>query len=198
MKTSESIRILGIDPGSRKTGFGVVDFHFERRQITHVASGVLRLDVDQELPARITELSFRLQKVLADHRPYKVVLEDIFLSENARSALILGQARGAVLATVGMAGVEVVSFSSTSVKLAVTGTGRASKLQVAEMVRLLLSLEKKPAEDAADALALAISYGQRFMGSLGVEAHKMPKPKALSKKQKQQALYSLALAQGKL
>jgi crossover junction endodeoxyribonuclease RuvC len=164
--------------------------------MTHVAHGVLRLDVTQDLSLRMRELAMRLQGLLQQYEPQQGVLEDVFVSEGVRSALILGQARGAVLATLGLGALPVSSLSTTSVKLTIAGTGRATKLQVGEMVRLLLGLDKKPAEDASDALALALCHAHRLLGP--VMPTTMPAKKRLSSKQKRDALYDLALKQGKV
>jgi crossover junction endodeoxyribonuclease RuvC len=190
------IRILGIDPGSRKLGWGIIDVDRSKRRFVHVAHGVLRLHVDEELPRRMRELAMRLQVLIEHHQPKQAVLEDVFMSENAGSALILGQARGAVLATLGLHNVDVSSLAATRVKSSIAGSGRASKTQVGEMVRALLALEKRPAEDAGDALALAICRAQIVLSPLEVTA--MPAKKRASTKQKQQALYDLAKAQGKI
>ncbi len=190
------MRILGIDPGSRKVGFGVIDIVGTQRQMLHVEHGVMRLNDKQDLVMRIQELAQRLQKMLSEIKPNYVALEDIFMGENVRSALILGQARGAVLATLGLGNISVVNLSATTVKLAVTGTGRATKDQVGKMVQAILKLEKKPAEDAGDALALAICYGQQCFRPQLISSS--PAPKRLSRNEKQKALYDLAVAQGKI
>src|SRR5437867_1976977 len=95
-----SMRIIGIDPGSRKTGFGIIDV--EHRQPRHVAHGVLRLNVENDIAERVRELATRLKAMIEEYIPTQCALEDIFVSEGLRSALILGQARGAVLATMGL------------------------------------------------------------------------------------------------
>lgn len=189
-------RIIGIDPGSRKLGWGVIDVRQKGRELVHIAHGVMRLDVEQELPTRMRELVLRMRALLDLHAPQQAVLEDIFVSESARSALILGQARGAVLACLGLHDIGVSGLSPTRVKLAVAGSGRASKTQVGEMVRALLKLDAKPPEDAGDALALAICHAQMIHSPLAAAV--LTTPKRASKKQKQQGLYDLAKAQGKL
>jgi len=151
------MRIIGIDPGSRKTGFGIVDVDSGvGRKLEHVVHGVLRLDVEQDIASRVKELAFRLKELVDQFRPTHCAVEDIFVAEGLRSALILGQARGGVLATMGLCDIPVQNFSPTKVKLALTGAGRASKFQVSEIVRMILKLDEKPAEDAGDALAIAI------------------------------------------
>lgn len=177
-------RIIGIDPGSRKIGIGII----ENNSLLYAK--VLRLDLEQELPSRIQELSRLLQDILTEFKPEQAVLEDVFVGEHARSALILGQARGAVLAILGLANLPVTSIAPRKVKQTITGQGAASKQQVGEMIRILLKLDKKPAEDAADALALALSYG---LGST-----QLATTKRLNTKQKRSALEAIAQAQGKL
>lgn len=184
------LRIIGIDPGSRKTGIGIIDYDPKTRQATCVLARVLRLDLDQELPERMGELATHLQNILAEYQPKQAILEDVFVGEHARSALILGQARGAVLAVLGLAQIPVTSMAPRKVKQAMTGSGEATKQQAGEMVRILLKLDKKPAEDAADALAVALSCVLT-----PVLAHT---PKRMGSKQKRQALYDLAKAQGKI
>jgi crossover junction endodeoxyribonuclease RuvC len=148
-------RLLGVDPGSHKTGWGVLDVHEGR--VTHVDNGVLFLDSDEDLAIRLVDLCHRLNDVIVRYRPAAAAVEDVFVRKGARSALILGQARGAALATLGLAGLRVTSVPTSLVKVRVTGRGRAEKGQVAEMVRAILGLPEVPFEDAADALAVALS-----------------------------------------
>lgn len=189
------MRIIGIDPGSRKTGYGVIDVGTGTRQLQHVSHGVLRLDVEQDIAARVRELATRLRELVAQFRPTQCAVEDIFVSEGLRSALILGQARGAVLATMGLSDVPVSNFSPTKVKLALTGAGRATKVQVSEIVRMILKLDEKPAEDAGDALAIAICCANH--AQLFVQGAFVP-PKRLSSKKNRDALEAIARRQGRL
>ena len=156
------MRILGIDPGSNVTGYGVLDH--DGSKLLHVAHGTLRLQRGAELAVRLEHLYRALREIVAEHRPDVAAVEQVFVSGSPRAALILGQARGVALAVVGAAGLGVCEYTPTQVKQAVTGTGRAPKSQVKTMVRRLLTLECTPAEDAADALALAIrhAYGGRL------------------------------------
>ena len=149
------MRILGIDPGSTATGFGVV----ERRggDVVHVAHGVIRAR-SAELSARLNELHSAVRDVLEQHHPDAAAVEQVFVASSPRSALVLGQARGAVLAALGGAGLAVREYTPSQVKQAVTGDGGASKVQVQRMVRRLLELDRTPATDAADALAVALRY----------------------------------------
>lgn len=189
------MRILGIDPGSRKTGFGIVEFEQNRRQFIHIAHGVLYLDVEQNLVVRSRELATRLRAVIVQYAPTHAAIEDIFVSENVRSALMLGQARGVALAVLGLADLSVVSLAATQVKNAVTGTGRADKKQVGEMVKRLLGLEKIPAQDASDALAVAIACAH--MRSISNQNASFPIEK-MSRRHHQTALLEIARRQGKL
>lgn len=182
------LRIIGIDPGSRKTGIGIIDYDPSSKQITPILAKVLRLDLDQELPIRLAELARLLQDLLAEYKPEKAVLEDVFVGDHARSALILGQSRGAVLAILGLASIPVTSIAPRKVKQAITGHGKAGKNQVGEMVRLLLKLDKKPAEDAADALAIALSCV--------FTPYATATPKRMGARQKRAALFEIAKIQG--
>lgn len=158
-------RILGLDPGSRYTGYGVVDRKGSRCH--HVAHGRLVPPKGQPLTERLAFLAQGLEKVLADYRPDAVACEGIFHGINPRSLIVLAQARGALLAVVGRSGLEVFEYSPSQIKAAVVGSGRADKAQVGHMVRLVLGLgNQKVSEDAGDALATAICAAEhrRFEG----------------------------------
>ena len=146
--------ILGIDPGSRKTGFGVVSY--DKRRLVYITSGCIRLP-QMELGTRLTQLYESIQKILTTYQPGHIILEDVFMGSNWRSALVLGQARGVLMLASAQSGVAVQTLSARAVKKAVTGSGAASKHLVSEMVVRLLGLDAAPQEDAADALALAIA-----------------------------------------
>jgi len=160
------MRILGIDPGSVATGFGVVDSH--AGQLTHVAHGTLRPAPHASPAQRLHALHRAISEVVSKHAPDTAVVEQVFVSASARSALTLGQARGVALAAVSEGGRPVLEYSATRIKLAVTGNGRAGKAQVQNMVQRLLGLDRAPARDAADALAAAICHAN--MGRLGALA----------------------------
>jgi crossover junction endodeoxyribonuclease RuvC len=149
--------ILGIDPGSRRTGWGVVQQ--QGNQCHHVASGTLTLDATAPLPERLLALTLGLERVLEQHRPDQCALEQVFSARYARSALVLGQARGAILATVARTGLPIYEYAPTQIKQAVVGAGRAEKDQVARMVAVLLGYRAPLAEDEADALAVALTHG---------------------------------------
>jgi crossover junction endodeoxyribonuclease RuvC len=160
------MRVLGIDPGSRATGYGVVECtpsaHRDpsdggaARSLRHVAHGTLRPPEGFTLAERLAFLHSGIAEVIERHAPSQVVVEQVFVSASARSALVLGQARGAVLAAAAGAGLDVHELSAREVKKAVVGTGAAAKTQVQAMVSRLLGLDRQPAQDAADALAAAI------------------------------------------
>jgi crossover junction endodeoxyribonuclease RuvC len=190
--SERGVRVLGVDPGSHKTGWGIVDVTGGR--IEHVDNGVLFLDSDRDLVIRLTDLCQRLKDVVVRYQPERAAVEDVFVQKGARSALILGQARGAALATLGLCGLPVRSIPTSQVKLHVAGRGRADKDQVAEMVRVQLGLKEVPFEDAADALAVAIAAADLGPGVPGKVA-RVGKGRGSAKGR--DALAALARAQGK-
>ena len=149
------MRVLGIDPGSRFCGFGVVEDAGGAR-MRHLGHGVVRLDADGSIEARLCELHEALARELKAHRPDVVAIEDVFHAKNSRSALVLGQARGVALLAAAQSGARVRSFPASVIKQAVTGTGRAEKVQVGRMVEVLLGIKMTGRLDASDALAAAI------------------------------------------
>lgn len=152
--------VLGIDPGSRFTGYGVI----ERRggSLRAVAQGRIALDVRGSRCGRLRKLAERVEALLVEHRPDAVAVEALFHGLNSRSLIVLAQARGAILSVLGKHRIEPAEYSPAEVKSAITGNGRADKEQVARMVELLLG-ERDPgrSRDASDALALALTYAQR-------------------------------------
>jgi crossover junction endodeoxyribonuclease RuvC len=150
------MRILGIDPGSAVTGYGVVE-RIDGR-LSHVAHGTMRLSSDLSLPQRLDQLYRTVTDVLAGHAPDCAAVETVFVAASPRSALVLGQARGAILAALAAGGMPVNEYAPARIKRAVTGNGRATKQQVKLMVKRLLALDRVPASDAADALAAAIAH----------------------------------------
>jgi crossover junction endodeoxyribonuclease RuvC len=170
------LRILGIDPGSNVTGYGVVET--SGRGPVHVAHGTLRPARTASIPVRLAAIQEGLVDVIATHRPDLAVVEQIFVAASARSALVLGQARGVALATASAAGLGVEELTPQEIKRAVVGTGAADKGQVQQMVRRLLDLSKLPAQDAADALAAAIC--QAHTGRLGALVGKAPRGRSRS------------------
>ncbi len=183
------MRFLGIDPGSAATGYGVVELvgrasgasranpesaaggRDTRRRLVHIAHGVLRSDRNLDVAARLSALHGELQRVISEAQPDVCVIERIFVAANARSALVLGQARGVALAALGDSGRPVHEISAREVKKALVGTGGATKSQVQAMVKRLLELPKEPPADASDALAIAISQAHAGpLASLGVRS----------------------------
>jgi crossover junction endodeoxyribonuclease RuvC len=149
-----TVRILGLDPGSRRTGFGVIECRGQELRV--VAHGCL--NVAAAAPARRLRLIFEgLVALMCEHAPTEVAVERVFVSRNPDSALKLGQARGAALCAI-PAGVPVFEYAARAVKLAVVGSGAAEKFQVAHMMRVLLALTERPGADAADALAVAVCH----------------------------------------
>jgi crossover junction endodeoxyribonuclease RuvC len=154
-------RILGIDPGSRLTGFGVLDF--EGDKASYVASGTIK-SPDGSFPDRLKKIFDSVSDVVAQYQPDIVAIESVFMAKNAGSALKLGHARSAAICATFAFDIEVFEYAPREIKQAVVGTGSASKDQVAHMVVSLLQLDGAPASDAADALAAAICHGhQRHM-----------------------------------
>jgi crossover junction endodeoxyribonuclease RuvC len=153
------VRVLGIDPGSRVCGYGLVVCG-ARGALEYVECGVLTAPEAWPMEARLGEIARSLGEVIAELRPSEVAVEDVFARVNARSALALAQARGMALAVVGMAALPVSSYTAPLVKKTVAGGGRAEKGQVARMVQVLLGLGAAPRADAADALAVAITHAR--------------------------------------
>jgi crossover junction endodeoxyribonuclease RuvC len=158
-------RILGIDPGSRSTGYGVIDTDGHRSQ--RIASGCIRVG-EEPWPARLGTIFDRVSVLVAEHRPHELAVEQLIFARDPTAALKLGQARGAILCAGLKGGLTVHEYSPKSVKLAVVGTGGADKVQVQHMVRILLALPNEPGEDEADALAIALCHAH----SMGIPARK--------------------------
>jgi crossover junction endodeoxyribonuclease RuvC len=157
-----AMRILGIDPGSANTGYGIVER--VKGRISYVAHGTIRAGSTAPLSERLAGIQRGLRAAISEHGPECAVVERVFVSNNPRSALVLGHARGAILATLGELGLQVEELAAREIKKAITGTGTADKKQVQAMVCRLLALERPPAQDAADALAAAMCRAQ--MGRL--------------------------------
>lgn len=150
-------RILGIDPGSQRTGVGVIDVAADGR-ISHVHHAPLSLLKAEDFPQRLRLLLDGLWALIDMHRPDEVAIEQVFLSNNAMSALKLGQARGAAIAACVARDLKVAEYAAKEVKLALVGKGGADKAQVQHMVGVMLNLQGKLQADAADALAVAITH----------------------------------------
>ncbi len=160
---SDKLRILGIDPGSRLTGFGVLDF--EADNATYVASGTVQ-SMGGDFPDRLKRIFDSVSEIVAEFRPDAVAIESVFVHRNAGSALKLGHARSAAICATFENDVDVFEYAPREIKLAVVGTGSATKDQVQHMVVAILNLEGEPSTDAADALATALCHGhQRRLNS---------------------------------
>lgn len=152
------MRILGVDPGTRLVGYGLID----RRgaDFEYVECGVIRLAETDPMPRRLFTLACSLAEIIGEHRPAVVALESAFYGVNASSALKLGQARGAVMLVCAQHDLEVAEYAPALVKRAVVGHGRATKADVQTRIKLLCRLAREPSSDAADALALALCHAQ--------------------------------------
>ncbi len=152
--TAARVRVLGIDPGSRRTGYGVVDCHGP--EPTHIAHGCIAAAGDAMAP-RLRAIFEGIQRLILDYQPDEVAIERVFVNRNVDSAMKLGQARGAALCAV-PAGTAVFEYAPRAIKLAVVGSGAAEKDQVAHMMKVLLQLSAVPGPDAGDALAVALCH----------------------------------------
>jgi crossover junction endodeoxyribonuclease RuvC len=166
------MRILGIDPGLRVTGFGVLDK--TGNQLVYVTSGCIRTP-DGELPDRLKVILEGLVEVITHNKPQQIAVEKVFVNVNPHSTLLLGQARGTAICAAVMHGLPVAEYTALQVKQAVVGKGHAGKSQVQEMVRRLLSLAGHPSADAADALACAIchAHGGQGLGQLATAGYRV-------------------------
>lgn len=149
--------VLGIDPGTAHTGYGVVLSRGGR--LAALDGGVLRTGADERLERRLARIHTRVSELIEEHEPEALALEELFFGQNAHSAFAVGQARGVMLLAAGQAGIPCFSYTPQAVKQAVCGSGRAQKAQVQRMVGALLGLPQPPEPDhAADALAVAICH----------------------------------------
>lgn len=162
---TSTLRILGIDPGLRVTGFGVIEQTGQK--LAYVTSGCIRSG-EGELPQRIKVLLEGLQEVITSTRPQCVAIEQVFVNINPQSTLLLGQARGAAICAAVAEALPVAEYTALQVKQAVVGAGKAKKEQVQAMVRRLLKLPGDPSPDAADALACAICHAHGGQGYAGI------------------------------
>ena len=150
------MRVLGVDPGSRVTGYGLIDD--DGGHVTYVASGCIRSDTGDDFSARLVDIFHGIDTVIGEYAPDEIAVEEVFVAKNPSSALKLGQARGVAIAAAAAHDIAVVGYPARQVKLAVVGTGGATKDQVQYMVRTALALSDAPATDAADALAVALCH----------------------------------------
>lgn len=150
----EAYNILGIDPGSRATGYGVIRKHGQ--QFDFVSCGVIKPRQTDSLAERLREIYSGVCEVIAVHQPLEAAVEDVFVSLNPNSALKIGHARGVILLAIAQNGLGIHEYPPRLIKKTVAGYGQASKAQVQQMVRVLLDLNTTPSQDAADALAAAL------------------------------------------
>lgn len=150
------MKILGIDPGTRVTGYGIVEN--KENRLIHIDNGGIFTDAGAPLPERLKEIYTGLGKIIEEYRPDVISMEDIFYSKNVKSALKLGHARGVSILAGSIKDIEIFEYSPTAIKSAITGYGRAGKEQIQRMVKVLLNLPEVPQSDAADALAAAICH----------------------------------------
>lgn len=161
----QKYRILGVDPGSRITGYGIVDV--TGNEIRHVTHGALKIasttgKATMPLEDRLLEIYYGLREVIETHRPETLSIEKVFFAKNAVSALKLGQARGAAILTAKIFGLNVVEYAPTEVKSAIVGHGRADKDQVARMLERMLGKQDFSTSDASDGLALAVCHARVY------------------------------------
>ncbi len=165
------MKILGIDPGSRITGFGLIEKNVGFRKWQYIASGLIQMSSREPLVRRIDTLAHSIQEVIRHYDPHEVVIEQVFINTNAAASLVLGQARGGIMAAVSLMGLPIYEYTALQVKKAVVGRGKAQKNQVQLMVKQMLALSREPSSDAADALAVALTHGlyseNRLSGSFG-------------------------------
>jgi len=154
------MRILGIDPGTRVVGYGVIEQQGSRLRCTE--AGALRVSASLPMPIRLARLAAGLREVMARHQPNEVAMEDAFVARDPGAALKIGAGRGAIMAVIGETEHDVANYPPATIKRAVAGNGRAPKEQVARMVAAILGLEGPPEPlDATDALAVAITHALR-------------------------------------
>ena len=162
------MRILGIDCGTERTGFGVIDTDGRRHHL--VVSGVIQTSPKASLESRLAVIARELREVISRLAPQHGAIEEVFFSQNVKTALKLAHVRGVAMLVLAEAGIEIGEYSPLEVKTSVVGYGRAEKQQVQLMIRNLLSLETTQPEDASDALAVAICHATRMMARGGAAA----------------------------
>lgn len=153
--------ILGIDPGTATTGYGVIKK--EGQKISMIEYGCILTPANTPLPERLEDISGQLVKIISEFKPEQVAVEELFFAANAKTAIAVGHARGVILLESKKAGLSVFEYTPLEVKMALTGYGRADKNQMQQMVKTLLSLKEIPKpDDAADALAIAMCHAQTY------------------------------------
>jgi crossover junction endodeoxyribonuclease RuvC len=175
---TQPIRIIGIDPGLRRTGWGIVEADGPR--LSYVACGLITSDSDEVLAYRLRELYQGLIDVLVRFSPHEAAVEETFVNKDARATLKLGQARGMALLAPAQKGLRVAEYAPNVVKKTVTGTGHGEKRQVAAMVGFLLPKARFESADEADALAIAICHASHRSTARAIAARRIPSPHAPS------------------
>lgn len=150
------MRILGIDPGLQKTGWGVI--HSEGNRLVFLGCGTIKTDASHSTAQRLATISTGLEEIIAEWKPDEAAIEETFMNNNAASALKLGAARGVAMVTPARLGLSVAEYAANLVKKSVVGTGHATKDQIGAMIKVLLPATGKMGPDAADALAIAICH----------------------------------------
>jgi crossover junction endodeoxyribonuclease RuvC len=153
-----TLRLLGIDPGLRRTGFGVIDIDGQR--IAYQGSGVIKPEITGTESQRLAELFRGVQELIAHYKPHQAVIERVFVNVNPKSTLSLGQARGVAIAALAQENLPIDEITPLKIKQSIVGSGRATKEQVQKMVQRHLQLPKAPGADASDALACALAWWQ--------------------------------------
>ena len=160
-------RILGIDPGSQITGYGIIDM--DGNHAKHVVHGAIRIN-KKELPDKLRTIFEEITDILLEYEPDEMSIEKVFMHRNADSALKLGQARGSAITACTIRDMKVYEYTANQVKQATVGKGHAAKQQVQHMVKILLCLKETPQADAGDALAIALCHGHSREGILRMAA----------------------------
>ena len=165
----QSIRIIGLDPGLRKTGWGIIES--QGSKLRFVAAGTIKPEQDGDLADRLYGLHRELVDILQDHLPDEAAVEQTFVNKDARATLKLGQARGVIMLAPAQAGLKVGEYAPNQIKKSVVGAGHADKKQIQHMISILLPRARFDSEDAADALAIAICHAHhRIAGSIKLAA----------------------------
>jgi crossover junction endodeoxyribonuclease RuvC len=167
-------RVLGLDPGTRHFGWGIVER--TGTKFRHIAHGIASPKPAWELGDRLLFIADALEKVVAEYKPFEASLEALFFAKDPQAAAKLGHARGVAMLICARAGLSIAEYPPARVKLTTTGHGRADKVQVAQMMRIVLSLTAAPASDAADALACAVTHLQRTHLACAVPIVRPPAP----------------------
>ncbi len=155
------MRVIGIDPGTNVTGYGIIE-KARSGTFKYIGGGEIKLRKGEPLSERLLKISEKLESVMAEFRPMHCAVEEVFFAKNVKSALTLGHGRGVALLSAAKAGISVHEYSASTIKAAVSGSGRASKDQVQKMVQLLLKLDTPLGMDASDALAIAICHMNHY------------------------------------